>query len=318
MQFRSLDNEEAMKDTLASSITKAASSQTYYTIRFLADRERVEDAYRAYAYFRWVDDILDADSGAAPARLAFLERQKSLLERCYQGRVPDDLNLQESILFELVRHDQDMNSGLQLYLSNMMQVMEFDVKRRGMLISESGLKEYTHCLATAVMEAIHYFIGHDEYSPHDETRYLAVAAAHITHMLRDTYDDIRLGYYNVPREVLETYHIGPQDTKHPAYRDWVKGRISLARQYFRAGKGYFSRVQSARCRLACYAYIARFEWLLDTIEQEGYCLRPQYRERKSTRTGLLMSWLTLSCLLNLRGAGRLSQMEPPAAANLNK
>ena len=44
----------------ASSITKAASKQTYYTIRFLVDRERVEDAYRAYAYFRWVDDVLDA------------------------------------------------------------------------------------------------------------------------------------------------------------------------------------------------------------------------------------------------------------------
>ena len=46
---------------LAASITKAASQQTYYTIRFLADRELVPDAYRAYAYFRWVDDALDAE-----------------------------------------------------------------------------------------------------------------------------------------------------------------------------------------------------------------------------------------------------------------
>ncbi len=37
---------------LAASITKAASQQTYYTIRFLADRDRMADAYRAYAYFR--------------------------------------------------------------------------------------------------------------------------------------------------------------------------------------------------------------------------------------------------------------------------
>jgi hypothetical protein len=43
---------------LASSITKAASKQTYYTIRYLVDRERVEDAYRTYGYFRWMDDIL--------------------------------------------------------------------------------------------------------------------------------------------------------------------------------------------------------------------------------------------------------------------
>ena len=47
-------NATTSHSTLASSITKAASQQTYYTIRFLVDRERVPDAYRAYAYFRCV------------------------------------------------------------------------------------------------------------------------------------------------------------------------------------------------------------------------------------------------------------------------
>ena len=82
-----------MKATPASLITKAASKQTYYTIRFMVDRDRIEDAFRAYGYFRWVDDVLDAESGSgfvlsegeASERLAFLERQKSLLERCYRG-----------------------------------------------------------------------------------------------------------------------------------------------------------------------------------------------------------------------------------------
>ena len=54
-----------MSQTLAAAITKAASTQTYYTFRLLGDRERVEDAYRAYAYFRWVDDTLDAPSDPA-------------------------------------------------------------------------------------------------------------------------------------------------------------------------------------------------------------------------------------------------------------
>ena len=47
--------------TLATSITKSASTQTFYTIRTLVDRELIPDAYRAYAYFRWVDDTLDQD-----------------------------------------------------------------------------------------------------------------------------------------------------------------------------------------------------------------------------------------------------------------
>jgi len=54
-----------MTPGLASATTKSASRQTYYTIRFLVDRQRVEDAYRAYAYFRWVDDVLDGDALAA-------------------------------------------------------------------------------------------------------------------------------------------------------------------------------------------------------------------------------------------------------------
>jgi hypothetical protein len=91
----------------------------------------------------------------------------------------------------------------------------------------------------------------------------------------------------------------------------VKSRVCLAREYFQSGREYFSRVQNARCRLACFAYIARFEWLLDTFEREGYCLRQQYRERKSTRTGLLMSWLTISSLLNVRTADSQSQSAFP-------
>ena len=296
-----------MITTPASSITKAASKQTYYTIRFLVDRERVEDAYRAYGYFRWVDDIIDADSGSASQRRAFLERQESLLEKCYRGEAPRDANIQEKMLVELVQHDHEKNSGLQSYLCNMMQVMDFDARRRGRLISQVELNEYTRWLASAVTEAIHYFIGHDGFAPHDETRYLAVSAAHITHMLRDTFDDAQVGYYNIPREALEANHIGPQDVQSNAYRAWVKSRVLLASEYFKAGKGYFARVQNPRCRLASFAYISRFEWLLETIEREGYHLRPQYNERKSAATGLRMSWLTLSSMISLRGVGTPSR-----------
>ncbi len=300
-----------MNTTPGLAITKAASKQTYYTIRFLVDRERVDDAYRAYAYFRWVDDTLDADAATRSERSAFIERQKSLLQKCYEGAISPDTTIRGNLLVELIRNDQDKDSGLQSYLHNMMQVMDFDARRRGRLISQVELNEYTHWLATAVMECIHHFIGHNDYAPHDETRYMAVAGAHITHMLRDTFDDMRIGYYNIPREVLAANLIGPQDVRHDAYRAWVKSRVQLARQYFSAGKDYFARVQNWRCRLACYAYIARFEWLLDTIEREGYLLRPQYDERKSPGTALRMSWLTLLSVLNFRGNNRLSSPTVP-------
>lgn len=289
----------------AAAITRAASRQTYATIRFLVDRERVQDAYRAYGYFRWVDDILDSEAGSASGRREFLERQKSLLERCYLGRAPQDPNIQEQMLVELVRGDPERNSGLHSYLRSMMQVMEFDAGRRGRLISQAELSDYTRWLAVAVTEALHYFIGHGQYAPRDETRYLAVSAAHITHMLRDTYDDLQVGYYNVPAEMLEANRIGPEDVHSPAYRAWVAGRVALARDYFEAGRSYFARVRSPRCRLACFAYIARFDWLLDVFEREDYCLRPRYDERKRLGTGLRMSWLALWSTIRPWGSGAL-------------
>jgi phytoene/squalene synthetase len=296
-----------IQHTLAPSLTKAASKQAYYTIRFLVDRERVADAHRAYAYFRWVDDTLDERSCANTERIAFLERQKLLLKKCYRGEPFQDATLEEQMLIELVRQDHEKSSGLQSYLCNMMQVMDFDANRRGKLISQAELNEYTHWLAVAVTEALHYFIGHNRYSPHNESRYLAVTGAHITHMLRDTFDDVQTGYYNVPREVLESARIQPQDIQSKAYRTWVLSRVQSARKCFRAGREYFVRVQEPRCRLAGFAYTARFEWVLNTIEREDYYLRPEYRERKSFGTGLRMGLLTLSSLINSREPETLPQ-----------
>ncbi len=300
-----------MDINLASPITKAASQQTYYTIRYLVDQARVNDAYQAYAYFRWADDILDSDSVSSSERLSFLVRQESLLESGYAGEATREITVQEKMLVDLVHSDVEKNSGLQTYVRNMMKVLDFDARRRGRLISQIELNEYTRWLATSVTEALHYFIGHDAYAPQDETRYLAVSAAHIAHMLRDTFDDMQAGYYNIPLEVLEANHIGIQDVHSQAYRAWVKNRVQLARQYFEAGKAYFGRIQSRRARLAGCAYSARFEWLLDTIEREDYYLRPQYRERKSLAPGLRMGWLALSSLVQLRGEAPLQQPGVP-------
>ena len=45
---------------LARAFTWAGSKQTYYTVRLMVDRDLVDDCYRAYGYFRWADDIVDA------------------------------------------------------------------------------------------------------------------------------------------------------------------------------------------------------------------------------------------------------------------
>jgi Squalene/phytoene synthase len=294
--------------SLAAAITKVASKQTYYTIRFLVDRPRTEDAYRAYAYFRWVDNVLDTEapsiSMAGDAerldRRAFLERQQSALEACLRGETPRGTSPEEAMLVELVRHADLADGRLEAYLRHMMLVMDFDVRRRGRLVSKAELDDYTRWLAIAVTEAMHHFIGNGTAAPHDETRYLAVSGAHILHMLRDTYADARAGYFNVPCEVLEANSIGPRDIDSDAYRSWVADRVQLARTYFDAGREYFGHVQSARHRLAGLAYMARFEWLIGALEREHFRVRPVYQERRSASTGARMIWRVIIGVVDYR------------------
>jgi phytoene/squalene synthetase len=243
-----------------------------------------------------VDDVIDGQSGSMAEKVAFASRQAALLEACYRGEAPDNLLLEEAILVDLVRHDTERNSGLQVYLRNMMDLMLFDAGRRGRIISQVELNDYSRKLATAVTEALYYFIGHDQPTPYHDARYLAVTAAHITHMLRDTLEDARDGYFNIPGEVLTARAIGPQDVTSPAYREWVCGRVELAHRYFRAGRERTGLVRNWRCRLAGYAYIARFEWMLDAIARDNYSLRMDYPERKSLATGVWMGWSTLTAM----------------------
>jgi phytoene/squalene synthetase len=291
-----MNKQSQNSQSLAASITKSASKQTYYTVRFFVDRGLVADAYRAYGYFRWVDDVLDAKAGTRSEKTAFVTRQHSLLEACYRGDAPTDLCAEECMLVDLVRNDKDKNSGLQTYLRNMMDVMVFDATRCRQVISLVNLTEYSHKLAKAVTEAMYYFIGHDDPAPRREARYLAVTAAHITHMLRDAYEDTEAGYFNIPREVLHMGGITQRDLESRTYREWVRGRVQLAREYFRLGRECTAQIKNLRCRLAGYAYTARFEWMLHAIERDNYCLRAEYPERKSLWAALWMGWSTLTSM----------------------
>jgi len=295
---------------LAASITKAASKQTYSTILLLVDRDRVPNAFQAYAYFRWLDDRLDQSAMDQPDRMAFVERQLGIMDRCYLGQPPTDLSEEERLLADLIHSDPSKTSGLYAYIHNMMNVMAFDAARRGRWITQAELTNYTLSLATAVTEALHYFIGYRRFSPHGDLRYLAVNAAHITHMLRDTLDDAPAGYFNIPKEVLETHGVGVQEVGSEAYRAWVMSRVLLARKYFQAGKLYLIQVECLRCRIAGFAYVARFERILDAIESDGYVLRRDYPERNSLASGFKMAWSILSWAFIHRQALPFTHTQP--------
>ncbi|HET6846936.1 MAG TPA: squalene/phytoene synthase family protein [Anaerolineales bacterium] len=261
---------------LARDTTRAASAHTYQVIEWLVDWRRRDHAYLAYAYFRWVDDWLDGPARRPAARQSFVERQNGLIADCYAGQPTAPVSPQEDMLIQLIHSDPDPASPLAPYIHNMMAVMAFDAERRGRLILQAELGAYQRWLAVAVTEAIFYFLGADNSAAQTSERYLAVTAAHITHMLRDTRDDLSAGYYNIPLEYLRQHQISHEDVDSPPYRHWVRLRVHQARDHFMRGRKYLASCRSLSCRLATLSYTARFETVLDQIEADDFQLRRDY------------------------------------------
>ena len=276
----------------AASITRAASMQSYLTIRWLADRAHRADAFALYAYFRWLDDMVDEHLPDRRRRVCFVDRQRDLLARAVDGTTSSDVSPEEALLPYLLRDHRPLDGddgGLVVSLTSMLDVMEFDARRRGRTVTQHELDGYTHVLAVAVTEALHHCIGHGCRSPRDDSRYLAVNGAHVAHMLRDLVEDFAAGYVNVPAELIGDGHASTDllaDLHAPGMRAWVRDRVELSRSLFAEGRHYLAQVDSLRCRLAGHAYIARFEWVLDAIERDGYRLRPGDPERATLRGGL--------------------------------
>lgn len=264
--------------SLASEITSNASRQTAWTIQALVLRARRQDAFRAYAYFRWVDDILDGEISNPTERRAFLRSQIKLLNLC-QHRTPPSIACDEEwMLIELTQGRLGDDPGLWIYLQDMMAVMAFDAERRYRRITQYELHEYSKRLATAVTEAVYTFIGDRCDAPRTATRYLAADAAHIVHMLRDMHEDLEAGYINIPIEVLAGDDIQPRDLSLPQVRSWIQSRLHTARAYFEHGESYLAQVGNPRCRLAGALYALRFQGVMKTIEREECLLRSDYRD----------------------------------------
>jgi phytoene/squalene synthetase len=279
---------------MARSITWAASKQSYFIGRLMVDKDLKDDFLRAYAYFRWVDDVIDISSQSDDERINFIKRQRKLIDRLYEKDQPDDLTPEEEILKDLINHDKGEESGLQSFIRNMFAIIEFDVYRKGGLISQEDLIWYTDTLSKSVMDGLLYFIGNNQHHSYADNRYDAVCGAHIAHLLRDMMEDLDNGFINIPDEYLKTYGISSDQIDSPAFRAWVKSRVESAQKYFAEGKLYLDGLGVLRSKLVGYWYIARFEGVLDAIERDGYILRPEYNERRKFSTLLRITWMSIT------------------------
>ncbi len=267
------------------------SKQSYYTARLMVDRNKVDDCFRAYAYFRWADDVVDDPLCSNDTRISFINRQRELIESLYAGEWPESLTIEEEIIADLISNNRSDSDGLRSFIENFLAVIEFDAHRKGRVISQKELDWYSGSLGKSVTDGIQYFIGNGAIYPEGDNRYLAATAAHITHMLRDMVQDVAEGFINIPGEYLEEHDLKPGGTSNPIFKTWVRAQVELARRYFLEGKEYLDELNVLRCKIVAYWYCARFERVLDMIQADDYELRPEYNERRRLGAWIHTAWL---------------------------
>jgi phytoene/squalene synthetase len=278
-------------DELAKKITKDSSVQTYWTTKFLVDRDKQEDSFKAYAYLRWIDDQIDEKLKTKIEGDQFMQRQKQIIQAAYEGGKIPKLADEERMVVELIIKNKTNNPLLKSFLVNFIEVIDFDAGRKHKHVTTDKLEWYSDLVAKAVTDGIMHFIDHDAQLPTTGEKYLAARGAHITHMLRDMYEDEEEGFINVPGEYLKQHNLKPLDVDKPDYRLYVKERVEMARKHLNEGKKYIDRLRGLRVKIAAYWYCARFEPILDVIERDNYRLREDYDQYKGLQSRLRAIWL---------------------------
>jgi phytoene/squalene synthetase len=274
--------------TLAEKITRTSSIQTYITIKLLVDKSLVQDCLRAYAYLRWIDNQVDVHYKIRKHCLDFIERQKRIINDSYLNMPISGLLPEENMIVELIATNRDKNSKLGSFILNIFKLIEFDAYRKNTQITQEELDWYTGTLSIAVTDGIEYFINHTFAYPDSSNHYFACKGAHIVHMLRDYRQDIDAGFINIPKEYLCQHQLEPNDIYAPAFRNWVKKQVLLAKNSFYEGKTYIKRLPVVRGKIAALWYCARFEGLLDTIQKDGYILRSHYTKQSNLLNSIRM------------------------------
>jgi phytoene/squalene synthetase len=261
-------------------ITKRSSFQTYITFKLLADHALVQDSFDGYAYFRWLDDQIDVHAKTKKERIFCIQRQKKIIALAYAKKQCFPLLPEEHLIYSLIISHPDSHSKLASFIKNFISIIEFDAKRKYVIISGKELIWYSKTLAVAVIDCIEYFINHNFPYPASPQQYNAAIGAHITHMLRDYYEDLEEGFINIPSEYLSSHNIHPQDTASPAFTDWVKQRVHEARINLDSGMKYWDNLPVLRSKIAAHWYCTRFLTVIRKIEKDRFVLRTFYPRKR--------------------------------------
>lgn len=226
-----------------------------------------------YSYFRELDDYVDAPGRDSHDALEVIREQRDLVDKVYvTGRSQPGLPI-SPVLVE----DRANGKRLRPAVHSMLDVFEFDSRRKGKAVPQQDLMLYSMKLAGAYTGLLLAFIE-------GGTRYQALGAelahaCHIIHMLRDYRQDRELGYINVPDRV------GAGDQGLSCFIDKTVAHVE---DLLRRGKERLATIPSLRVKLMAALYCSRYERVLVHIKSSGFPIDDHASCRHSSKTAMLL------------------------------
>jgi len=266
---------DAIDNTLvaqATATTKQHNPTAYLLSNLLHDKGMTPIFCLVYAYFRWLDDYIDESGTESFLCRQMVASQKELLVEAYSDPRMSASSIRESMLVTVANFDKSRRMLLKTSIFDMFSALECDSYRRGTVVSSKELAQYSYWLGRSYTKALQACIAYPYEYPDHGYKYYAGVGAHITHIVRDLFEDLAMGYINISKEDIRRYSIDIRCPTATSLRAWTQKTVLSARKYLNWGKLYLNTLPIFRCRLMGYLYCSRYEMVLDAIEDANYDL----------------------------------------------
>ncbi len=240
---------------------------THILVRMFCGRDDRAIAYRLYKYFRYCDDYIDDPERKPSDKLSFIFQQRDIVNNMYNGRSKNN-----SSLSAIIKYDRDHQNSFQKIFHEMFDVFEFDARRMNKVSNAKSLLDYSLKLSHAYTTLLVMFLK-PEYKAHKQDIQLA-HGCHLVHMLRDYYEDQKLGYLNIPAE--EKSKLDLDNPESDTFRQWVKQRVSFIEEKLNNGKKTVIRTPFIRIQLIALLYCFRYETIIRQLKANGFQLKRNY------------------------------------------
>jgi phytoene/squalene synthetase len=248
-------------------VTKETTSFGYWVGRAFFRPELNLILFTAYAYFRWLDDIIDQENISREAASRLVARQRSLTRAWYAGSDPFPSNQFEALLQGAIEYDRMSEYRLHHMIHCFLSALAWDAERRHTIVTQQDLDRYSLHLGRAYAEGLLFGLGLNPVcSDYRGPRDLCGTAAHLTHLLRDLFIDLELGYVNISSRDMERFCIDIADPELRGTKQWVMFTIERAHTLFLQGRRHRDGLPTMRARLVFDIACLRYLWTLKRIK----------------------------------------------------